>query len=187
MAVQTFITKVKSALKLKPQIDSYSCQSACVAMAIDGDISKIRAELCSKGEAGDPYNMGRILSHELGDRYSFNPNASLIDARDALRLGAFCITHGWFTGSGHVIGFDGVEVDPERLSYKFNIKDPWSEFDFGSWSYRGSSVGFDGYYSSYGIYAACVAGQSRSHAAEIYRRKELNSSLKGMWLHTIKP
>ena len=187
MSVQTFTTKVKAAFKLKPQPDAYTCQSAAIAMAIDGNIATIRAELCSKGEAGDPWNMGRILSRELGDRYSFNPNASMLDAKHALTVGCYCITHGWFTNSGHVIGLDGAEIDRNTLSYKFSVKDPWSEFDFSSWSYPGKSLGFDGWYSSYGIYAACVAGQSRDHAAQIYRRKELNSGTKGMWLHTIKP
>ena len=186
MAVKTFFTKVKAALTLKPQPNNFTCQSACIAMAINGNINQIRAELVKNGVAGDPYNMGRILRRELGDRYSFNPDASLIDAREALKLGAFCITHGYFTG-GHVIGLDGVVIDPERNSYQFNVKDPWSEFMFASWSYSSKAIGFDGYYSSRGIYAACVAGRSRAHAAEIYRKGELNSSRKGMWLHIVKP
>jgi hypothetical protein len=187
MAFQSFTTKVKSALKLIPQPDPYTCQSACIAMAIGGDTLQIRAELKRNGEAGDPANMGRILRRELGDRYSFDDNASLIQARDALKAGAFCITHGYFTGSGHVIGFDGADIDHANLSYKFNVKDPWSEFNFGAWDYTGRAIGFDGFYSSYGIYAACVAGQSKSHAAEIYRRRELDSKRGGMWLHVIMP
>ncbi|NJR37746.1 MAG: hypothetical protein HC781_01570 [Leptolyngbyaceae cyanobacterium CSU_1_4] len=187
MSVQAYVTKVQTALKLRPQPDSVTCQSACIAMAIGGDIAAIRAELTSQGAAGDPANMGRVLRRRLGDRYSFNPNTSLFEASDALKNGAFCITHGWFTGAGHVIGLDGVEIDSKRLSYKFNVKDPWTEFDFPSWSYRSQAIGFDGYYSSYGMYAACVVGQSRNHSAQIYRRKELDSNRRGMWLHVIKP
>jgi hypothetical protein len=187
MSVQTFVTKVKAAFKLRPQPNGYTCQSAAIAMATGGDIAAIRADLCAHGEAGDPFNMGRLLKAKLGDRYSFNPEASMLDAKKALTDGCYCIVHGWFTGSGHVIGLDGAEIDRETLSYKFSVKDPWSEFDFASWSYPGTALGFDGFYSSYGIYAACVAGQSKSHAAQIYRRRELNSGLKGMWLHTIAP
>lgn len=185
---QIFATKVKSALRLVPQPDALTCQAACIAMAIGSqDVRDIRDRLVRQGTAGDPFNMGRVLRNELGDRYEFNPNASLNDAREWLKRGAFCITHGWFTNPGHVIGLDGLEIDPAKLSYRFNVKDPWSEFDFRSWSYPYKDVGFDGYYSSYGIYAACVVGQSRNHAAAIYRRGELDSSREGMWLHIIQP
>jgi hypothetical protein len=187
MTVQTFVTKVQAALKLRPQPNNYSCQSAAIAMATGLDIAATRADLCAHGDAGDPANMGRVLTKAVGDRYSFNPNASMLDAKHALTDGCYCIVHGWFTSSGHVIGLDGTEIDRETLSYKFSVKDPWSEFNFSKWTYDSGAIGFDGYYSSYGIYAACVAGQSRDHAAQIYRRKELNSGTKGMWLHTIKP
>lgn len=185
MAVKTFFSKVKESLKLRPQPNNYTCQSACIAMATGGDIAQIRTELVQRGEAGDPANMGVLLRRRLGDRYSYNGNASLLDARSALENGAFCIVHSWLTGSGHVIGLDGVEEDGS--SYRFNVKDPWSEFDFASWSYPGTALGYDGFYSSRGIYAACVAGQSRSDAAAIYRRGELDSSKGGMWLHVVKP
>lgn len=147
----------------------------------------IRAQLQSQGEAGDPYNMGRLMKAKVGDRYSFIANANLYDAEAALKTGAFCIVHGWFTGSGHVIGLDGLELNEETNLYRFNVKDPWSQFTFTNWRYENGEVGFDGFYSSRGIYAACVAGQSCSHAAQVYRSGRLDSGERGMWLHTIRP
>jgi hypothetical protein len=184
----TFSTRVKAALRLIPQPDPYTCQSACIAMALGTtNVYAIRDRLEQLGEPGDPACMGRLLREKLGDRYSFNDLASPVDAREAFKQGAYCITHGWFTGSGHVIGLDGISLNPVTLSYQFNVKDPWSEFDFQTWQYNLGSDRFDGYYSSYGIYSACVAGQSVNHAAQIYRRGELDSTQRGMWLHTILP
>lgn len=145
----------------------------------------IRAQLISHGQAGDPHNMGRFMRAKIGDRYSFMGNASLYDAEQALKAGAFCIVHGWFTKQGHVIGLDGLEEDGN--GDRFNVKDPWSEFSFAPWDYNKGSLGFDGFYSARGIYAACVAGQSYSHAAQVYRNGELDSGKRGMWLHIIKP
>jgi hypothetical protein len=187
--MQTFKTAIQRSMGTLSQPDAVTCQSACIAQAIGTtDIMGIRRQLQGMGDPGDPYIMGKILRDHFGDRYAFDDNASLLEAREVLRKGAFCITHGWFTGSGHVISFDGVAVDPKTLSYKFDVKDPWSEFDFKSWSYRNPHIDrYDGYYSSHGIYAACVAGQSVWNAQQIYRKGELDSNRKGMWLHTIMP
>jgi hypothetical protein len=183
-----YITKVKAAFQMVPQPNSYTCQSACIAMAIgNNNVLDIRRRLEQMGDPGDPACMKQLLQESVGNRYSFNDNANLIDAREALKQGAYCITHGWFTNSGHVIGLDGIEVDPATLSYRFNVKDPWSEFNFRAWQYSPLVDQYDGYYSSYGIYATCVAGQSFGHAADIFRRGELDSSRRGMWLHTIMP
>lgn len=152
------------------------------------DIMGIRSRLESMGDPGDPYNMARLLEEKFRDRYVFDDNACLSEVRDWLKAGEFLITHGWFTGSGHVICLDGVAIDPSRMSYKISVKDPWSEFSFGSWSYNNPSVQkYDGLYSSHGIYAACVAGSSVVDAAYRYRRGELDSMRKGAWIHRIMP
>lgn len=188
--MQSFSTKVRAALKvgLVPQPDALTCQSACVGMAIgDRDVNKIRRELTKIGSAGDPSVMGQYLRSEVGSRYLFDIDASLVEAREYLKQGCFLITHGWFTNSGHVIAIDGFEMNPSTLGYKLKVLDPWSQFNFRDWAYNLGDTGYDGYYSSHGIYAACVAGQSVSHAQSIYRRGELDSARKGMWLHIVKP
>jgi hypothetical protein len=153
----------------------------------DKDIYGIRNKLDRLGVAGDPAVMGRVIK-SYGVNYSFDGNASLSEVRENLKKGVFCITHGWFTGSGHVICLDGLKEDPQTLSYSFDVKDPWSEFDGVSWSYNKPNIKFfDGYYSSFMIYASCVASHSVNNARELYNRRALDSSRKGMWVHYIKP
>ena len=175
------------------QPDASTCQSACIAMAIGStDVLGIRAALDGRAAtvgsiAGDPNVMAWYLNRKLGDRYIFDDNASMSEMREWLRNGEFLITHGWFTGSGHVIALDGIQI--EQLAYKFDVSDPWSEFSFGSWSYNNPSVQFyDGYYSALGIYAACVAGQSVNDAIRIYDggNGTYDSNKKGAWVHRIK-
>jgi hypothetical protein len=186
--IQSFSTKVKSALKLLPQPDAQTCQSACIAMAIGtNDITGIRSKLTRLGSAGDPAVMGSILKQSLSDRYEFDDNACLSEMRDWLRAGEFLIIHTWLTESGHVIGLDGVDIDTQRLSYRLNAKDPWSEFQAATWTYDPNQTSYDGFYSSYLIYATAVTGQSCSDARQIYRRGELDSMRKGAWVHRVKP
>ena len=187
-----FNTRVKTVNISQP--DAVTCQSACIAMALGGSktTQEIRRELndvarIRRSIAGDPYVMQVVLKRYKKQLYTFDDNASLSEVREWLRNGEFLITHGWFTGSGHVICLDGVSIDQSNLSYKLNVKDPWSEFFAKTWSYGGSSNFYDGYYSSYCIYAACVKGTSRNNAAAIYRRGELDSSRKGAWIHRIMP
>ena len=175
-------------LKLS-QPDASTCQSACVAMAIGTtDIYAVRSALTSRGVAGDPSVMSWYLNRELGERHIFDDNASMSEMREWLRNGEFLVTYGWFTNSGHVIALDGVSIETGSLAYKFDVSDPWSEFDFSSWSYNklDSVKFFDGYYSALGIYAACVAGQSVSHARQIYASGTFDSNRKGAWVHRIK-
>jgi len=186
---QDFFSKVKNTLDLS-QPNAYTCQSTAIAMALNQtDIMEVRHELEAIGDPGSPTTMGKYLSAHLSppSRYQFEDNASLSQIRDWLKDGEFLIIHGWFTESGHVIAIDGVEVDSSNLSYKFSVRDPWAEFDFARWSYDISGVGFHGFYSSYGIYAACVVGQSKSDAADTYSRGELDASIGGAWVHRIKP
>lgn len=184
-----YTEQVEEATGNLSQPNAYTCQSACIAMATGRtDITNIRLELVDIGEPGDPAVMGAILRKEFGDRYKFDDNACLSEIRDWLKSGEFLITHGWFTGSGHVICLDGVAIDAKTMSYKISVKDPWSEFNFASWTYNNPSVDkYDGNYSAYGLYAACVTGQSVWDAAAVYRRGELDSMRKGAWVHRIKP
>lgn len=184
--MQIFKTKVKSLYLAQP--DASTCQSACIAMVTSNpDIAGIRAKLVSQGVAGDPYNMGRLLKAALGNRYNFEDDASLKEIREWLKNGEILITHGYFSASGHVIVLDGVAIDPDKLSYKLDVRDPYGEFDAKSWSYKGAATKYDGYYSSHLIYATCVAGQSVTDARRIYQRGELDSTRPGAWIHRVRP
>jgi aminopeptidase C len=130
--------------------------------------------------------MGKVIKG-YGKNYSFEDNASLKEVREWLKNGESLITHGWFTGSGHVICIDGLSIDETTLSYKLSVKDPWGEFNAKEWQYIAGTEYFDGWYSSYCIYASCVASSSVSHAKYLYNRGELNSSREGMWVHRITP
>ena len=187
---QDFYSKVKGLAGMETQPTASTCQSTCVAMALGlTDVMEVRHQLEAIGDPGDPATMGKYLSAHLlpPSAYQFEDNASLSQIRDWLKAGEFLIIHGWFTGSGHVIAIDGVQVDPSNLSYRFSVRDPWAEFDFASWSYDMGGAGFHGFYSSYGIYAACVVGQSKSDAADTYSRGELDANRGGAWVHRIKP
>jgi hypothetical protein len=186
--MKNIFSKVKTSYLAQP--DSYTCQSTAIAMSLNKtgyDILKIRAELLQNGTAGDPYNMGRLLKKELGDRYKFEVAASLKDIRSYLDAGEFLIAAGYFSQSGHVICLDGYQVDNNNMSYKLDVRDPYGEFNAKSWSYSGTAQKYDGYYSSYLIYATCVKGQSYSDARRIYQRGELDSSLPGAWIHRVFP
>lgn len=186
--MQVFLSKLKNQIGLVPQPDALTCQSAAIAMALGTrDVAGIRASLLSRGTAGDPAVMGNYLRSKIGDRYLFDMDASLLEAREYLKQGCFLITHGYFTAFGHVIAIDGVEIDPSNMSYRLRVRDPWSQFNFQNWGYDLGDVGYSGFYSSYGIYAACVASTSIDHAKSLYRNGVLDSAQKGMWLHCIKP
>jgi len=176
-------TKI-NALNLS-QPDPSTCQSACIAMAIqDPNILGIRKRLISMGQAGDPMVMGRVI-RSFGCKYIYESDATLAKVVNYLKQGEFLVTHGWFTGSGHVICLDGVKDQSGQIS--FNVKDPWSEFDGPSWSYKKTSKFYDGYYSDKIIYAACVAGNSRNDAAYIYNHDAVNYQLPRMWVHRFLP
>jgi hypothetical protein len=183
--VEIFRTEIK-ALNLS-QPDAVTCQSTCIGMAVgDRNIQGIRSRLKAAGDPGAYSTMGRIIRQYPVD-YEFYANGSLQDAINFLKQGDFLITHGWFTGSGHVICLDGLVVDNDKGKIKFDVKDPWSEFSAPAWKYNNTSVQFyDGLYSAECIYASCVLGQSVSHSREIYQRGELNLAHKGMWIHRFR-
>ena len=148
-----------------------------------------------RGDPGNPNVMAAVIQ-ELIDGFNFpvtyqlHLNASLDDAKTWLEEGDFLITQGWFTTEGHVICLTGLQTDTEDKSYSFLVRDPWSKFDPSIWNYSSPSprwVRHDGYYSSYCIYAACVAGTSSENAASIYNNHELDSSLNKMWAHRFMP
>jgi hypothetical protein len=179
-------TETQTLLKVSnfSQPDASTCQSTCIAMAVnDPDIRSIRSRLLATGlDAGSPTAMEKVI-RTYTSKYKFDSNASLEKVYEWLKAGEFLITHGWFTGSGHVICLDGIELDSETLSHKISVKDPWSEFNAPAWRYDKTSKFFDGYYSSRCIYAACVAGTSVSNARDTYNNGSLNVAKGGMWVH----
>jgi hypothetical protein len=168
------------------QPNAYTCQSACIAKVLGSkDVEGIRAALEAIGTPGSPDVMGQYLKSRV-QSYQFLVSGSLADAKNALDRGCVVITHGWFTGSGHVICLVGYEPDPKTLSYRFIVDDPWAEFSFPDAQYVPNSSGDNVRYSSYGIYAYCIAASSHEQAAQLYAEGKLLSSEKGAWLHIIK-
>lgn len=168
------------------QPDGFTCQSACIAKILGTtDVYGIRDALEAMGTPGDPAVMGQYLRPRV-QSYQFLLTGSLNEAKDALDDGYVIITHGWFTYSGHVICLVGHEPDPTTLSYRFIVDDPYGEFDFPNGRHDPSRTGNNVRYSSYGIYAYCVASSGPDNAARIYADKRLLSSEKNAWLHIIK-
>lgn len=169
------------------QPDAYTCQSACIAMAVgDKNIYGIRKKLLeiSPDAPGSTAAMGEVIKG-YRVKYKFDDNASLTKVYAWLKAGEFLITHGWFTRSGHVICLDGLRMN--RGAYWVDVKDPWSEFDAPAWRYNRSVKFYDGYYSELCIYAACVASRSAYDAEKIYNRKYVDRSQGGMWVHRVIP
>jgi hypothetical protein len=173
-----------------------TCQAAAIARVIGStDVMEVRRSLLTQGrsrglDAGNPYLMGEIIKPRVRE-YQYFPDASLEQAKEALTEGYHLITHGWFTRAGHVIGIspfeDGEPYKPHPTlnTYAFNCEDPWYRFHFPTWTYTRLS-GNNVPYSAFGMYASCVASNGFGHAQQLYRRGELNSNLKNMWLHLIK-
>jgi hypothetical protein len=169
-----------------PQPDPNWCQSACIAMVLrTRDVDGIRADLVSKGVAGDPGVMGDYLRPRVKS-YKFLIDGSLNDAKKALDEGCAVITHGWFTPWGHVIVLIGYDADPVTLSYRFIVHDPWAEYNFPQGDHEDSKSGESVRYSSYGIYATCVASADYAHARDLYTQKRLKSNEQNAWLHIIQ-
>jgi lysozyme len=174
-----WVTQIK-ALNLS-QPDASTCQAACIGMAVgDRDVAGIRRRLVARGAAGDPAVMAAVI-RAYGRPYRYESSASLAKCREWLKAGEFLITHGWFTGSGHVICLDGLKRVAD--AYAFDVKDPWSEFNAASWRYDLGGKFFDGFYSDNLIYAACVAGANVNHARQLYQAGQLDINRGGMWVH----
>lgn len=173
-------------LEYVAQPNAYTCQSACVAKVLGTtDVEGVRAALEAIGDPGSPATMGQYLKSRV-QSYKFLISGSLEDAKDALDEGCVIITHGWFTGDGHVISLVDYESDPKTLSYRFVVDDPWMEFNFPDAQFMRDRSGNNVRYSSYGVYAYCVASSNYDHARQIYAQGKLLSSEKGAWLHIIK-
>lgn len=174
-----------SAIKNGPicQPDAVTCQSTCIHAVMGGttSIGNIREDLLQLGTAGDPAVMAQYLGDHFGDRYSLHMAASINDMRSTIKFGSVLITHGWFTGPGHVIILDGVD------DRSFRVMDPWEEFDAINWNYPSDLESFQGSYSDALIWAACVAGNSSDDAHWLYENQAIDRSQKGAWVHEIKP
>jgi hypothetical protein len=184
------IHQTSKVLDYVSQPNNYTCQSACIAKVLGNtDVAGIRADLETMGTPGDPAVMGEYLKSRV-QSYEYRASGSLLDAKQALDDGCVVITHGYFTGSGHVVALVGYEPDPETQSYRFIVDDPWEEFSFPDAQYIPNSSGDNVRYSSYGLYAYCVASFSYEQASQLYAEKSLASSEvlseKGAWLHIIK-
>ena len=163
------------------QPDEVTCQSACIAMAVgDRDIAKIRRELTGRGDAGNPAVMAQVIRN-YGRPYIYDGNGSMAKIYQWLQAGEFLITHGWFTGSGHVICLDGLKR--QGTGYELDVKDPWSQFNEAAWAYNLGSKFYDGFYSDRCIYAACCAGASVTDAKRIYQTGRVDTAKGGMWVH----
>jgi hypothetical protein len=175
-----WVSKIK-ALNLSQPTPS-TCQSACIGMAVgDANVMDIRDKLLARGMPGDPAVMASVI-REYGYPYKLELDASIRQVIEWLKAGEFLITHGWFTGPGHVICLDGLKKSGSN-EYAINVKDPWSEFDASKWIYKNVNNFYDGFYSERLIYATCVAGTSRLSARDCYRRKEFDPAKGGMWVH----
>lgn len=176
-----WVTQIK-ALNLS-QPDASTCQAACIGMAVgDRDVMGIRRRLLARGNAGSTTVMASVI-REYGRPYVLDQDASLAKCYQWLKAGEFLITHGWFTGSGHVICLDGLKEASEPGRYVFDVKDPWSEFNVTSWRYDLGSKFFDGFYSDLLIYATCVAGTGVATAQGAYRQGRVDAYKGGMWVH----
>jgi hypothetical protein len=174
-----WVTQIK-ALNLS-QPDASTCQAACIGMAVgDRDVAGIRRRLVARGSAGSTTVMASVI-REYGRPYALDQNASLAKCREWLKAGEFLITHGHFTGSGHVICLDGLQL--VSSAYRLDVKDPWSEFNAASWRYDLGGKFFDGFYSELLIYATCVASTSVGAAQSIYRQGRVDANRGGMWVH----
>jgi hypothetical protein len=162
------------------QPDSRTCQSACVGMVLgDRNIFDIRSQLEDLGEPGDPAVMGRYLRSRVS-KYEFCSHASIAEMIAWLQLGERLITHGYFTGYGHVITLSGFE------GQNFIADDPWGEFDAPSWTYTNNPHGNDLKYSFNLIYASCVASGSMQEAIASYRDHKMVLNQCNAWVHRIK-
>lgn len=179
-----------------------TCQSAAIArMEGINDVASVRNKLLDiatrRGSmAGDPAVMAEYCEQRF-DNYEYQSSASLNDMKEVWDSGGHIVTHGFFTGAGHVIGGSGYgwvdgsgkwhlgEPHPETGLFYMKAEDPWDEFDFASGQYlgKGALAGDDAPYSFHGIYAYCVVAWNPYQARDAYKSGRLDSNEKGAWLH----
>lgn len=181
----TTVPEYLSAISNGPisQTDENTCQSTAIHAVLGGEpsIEQIRLDLLDIGTAGDPGVMAQYLREALGDRYQYEGSASIAEMKQWIRSGEVLITHGWFTGSGHVIVLDGCD------DRGFRVMDPFEEFDGATWRYYGELQAYSGRYSDLLIYAACVVGENKWDADAIYQLRTIDLSHQAAWVHRIKP
>lgn len=174
-------------IQLIYQQHNYTCNATCVAMLCGetdyGSVIPTYASLEMHGDPGCPYNLNAELTQLLRDKaaVSLNTNASLDELDKALDEGKACMTHGYFTKSGHII----VVVGRNETGYV--VLDPWSEFNAATFSYDLGGYGFKGVYSRALLWATCVTSDSLEQAYSAYDGgwDWSDNSEKGMWLHTV--
>lgn len=155
------------------QPDGLTCQAAAIAKVLGNPsaagVGEVRRALLSMGIPGDPAVMGAYMRTRVA-QYRFDSAASLSAVAEWVSQGAGyeCITHGWFTGSGHVIGVEDV-VGWETPHPAFRVDDPWAEFSFSTGLYVNRS-GANVAYSALGMWAYCVASYSYTQANTLYRQ-----------------
>lgn len=161
------------------QPDEFTCQAACVAKALGvKDVMKVRRTLLSYGDPGSPHVMAEML--KAARHYHLSLSASMTMIRDWLNGGSkIVITHGWFSGSGHVIAIVG------KTEKGFIVDDPYGEFSFDQWRYLNPN-GDNVLYSYQGIYASCVASHNVSHARVIYASGVVDFDHGNAWGHFVQ-
>lgn len=177
----------RSDINLLVQPNNYDCNATSLAMLLGHKntdmVGKLYSSLETYGSPGCPYNLNAELTHHLRGiaSVSLNINASLADLDAALDSGKACMTHGYFTPSGHIF----VIVGRDGTGYK--SLDPFSEFNAGTWNYDLGSYGFKGIYSRQLVWATCVTSDSESEAYSAYDSgwDWSDNNEKGMWLHTV--
>lgn len=180
----------RSQIKLVPQPDGVTCQSASIAMlAGTDDVYGIRASLLAHGVPGDPSNMNAELKHRVGSLGTVRLDTQCTFSRllKGLEAGCAAILQGYFTEEGHVIVATGRTEDGF-----IQVLDPWTEFQGHSFSYVGSSsYGYSGKYSYALIYSTCFEGQGYYDARNGYRKGYSQTSMSVVlngptgWVHWV--
>jgi hypothetical protein len=176
----------RSQIKLVPQPDGDTCQSASIAiLAGTDDVSSIRKSLLAHGVPGDPSNINAELKYRVGSLGTVRLDTQCTFGRllEGLTAGCAAILQGYFTYRGHVIVATGR---PEHGFIK--VLDPWTEFQGHSFSYVGSkSYGYSGMYSDALIYSTCFESKGYNDAQEVYRQGAPGVVLNGPtgWVHWV--
>lgn len=154
------------------QDTSYTCQSSSIQIVTNGEAREmqVRARLKQLGNPGDPYIIGQVLREYVGDRYEYNGQASVNQMIDYIKRGASLILQASVTEAGHVFPAVGCDDKADQLVKEFpgdellhdgpKVIDPWTKYNWHKLVYDGTSMGYEGYYPWYGIYASAVKAYS---------------------------
>jgi hypothetical protein len=154
------------------QDTEYTCQSSAIQVVTNGKAREmaVRAELERHGNPGNPYVMGRVIKRHVGARYKFIEQASIQDMIDAIKDGAVLIIQACVTHSGHVFVLNGYDKVADQLQKEFRndsllhegfkVIDHWTKYNWMKRRYDGQSLGYEGYYPAFGIWASTVPSWS---------------------------